>query len=144
MEFTSSKLCHFTSLNCGSRVGKGATFMCCHVSKFAAPHVCTFSLINNWNHKTPNIHLLEPLTLFWMCLTDCSNSHACFLHNLQSHRFACLMALCLFIYRLKNNSDKRAPPPALRAALKTRLLLEKWRVRQHHRARAWEGESVAS
>lgn len=48
------------------------------------------------------------------------------------------------IKRLKNNSDKRAPPPALRAALKTRLLLEKWRVRQHHRARAWEGESVAS
>uniref|UniRef100_A0A4W6EHP7 Endothelin-1 n=1 Tax=Lates calcarifer TaxID=8187 RepID=A0A4W6EHP7_LATCA len=26
----------------------------------------------------------------------------------------------------------------------TRLLLEKWRVRQRHRARAWEGESSAS
>lgn len=36
-------------------------------------------------------------TLFWMCLTDCSNSHTCFLHNLQSHRFACLMALCLYL-----------------------------------------------
>uniref|UniRef100_A0A3P9DLU4 Endothelin-1 n=1 Tax=Maylandia zebra TaxID=106582 RepID=A0A3P9DLU4_9CICH len=44
----------------------------------------------------------------------------------------------------RRSHDKRAPPPALRAALKTRLFLEKWRVRQHHRARAWEGESVAS
>ncbi|XP_069032314.1 endothelin-1 [Embiotoca jacksoni] len=40
--------------------------------------------------------------------------------------------------------SKRVSPVALRAALKTRLLLEKWRVRRRHRARAWEGESVAS
>uniref|UniRef100_A0A668A930 Endothelin-1 n=1 Tax=Myripristis murdjan TaxID=586833 RepID=A0A668A930_9TELE len=35
-------------------------------------------------------------------------------------------------------------PSALRAVLKTHLLLEKWRVRQRHRTRAWEGESTAS
>ncbi|XP_030596417.1 endothelin-1 [Archocentrus centrarchus] len=48
------------------------------------------------------------------------------------------------IKRVKHSSDKQVPPPVLRAALKTSLLLEKWRVRQHHRARAWEGESAAS
>ncbi|XP_051247169.1 endothelin-1 [Dicentrarchus labrax] len=47
--------------------------------------------------------------------------------------------------RIKRNTyEKQGPPLAIEAALKTRLLLEKWRVRQRHRARAWEGESTAS
>ncbi|KAM4631476.1 endothelin-1 [Polymixia lowei] len=48
------------------------------------------------------------------------------------------------IKRMKDGSKGLASPLALRAALKTRLVLEKWRVRQRHRARAWEGESAAS
>ncbi|XP_042292142.1 endothelin-1 [Thunnus albacares] len=48
------------------------------------------------------------------------------------------------IKRMRSSNKKRVSPLALRAALKTRLLLEKWRVRQRHRARAWEGESSAS
>nr|XP_046274401.1 endothelin-1 [Scatophagus argus] len=48
------------------------------------------------------------------------------------------------IKRMKDSHEKRASPPAMRAALKTRLLLQKWRTRQRHRARAWEGESAAS
>ncbi|KAM9339863.1 endothelin-1 [Symphorus nematophorus] len=48
------------------------------------------------------------------------------------------------IKRMKNSNKKQVSPLAIRAATKTRLLLEKWRVRQRHRARAWEGESVAS
>ncbi|XP_047461216.1 endothelin-1 [Mugil cephalus] len=48
------------------------------------------------------------------------------------------------IKRTRNNSSNQVSPPMLRAALKTRLLLEKWRARQHHRARAREGESPAS
>ncbi|KAL7381180.1 hypothetical protein ABVT39_001608 [Epinephelus coioides] len=48
------------------------------------------------------------------------------------------------IKRMTHSNKKRVSPPAIRAALKTRLLLEKWRVRQHHRARSWEGESTAS
>ncbi|XP_033980170.1 endothelin-1 [Trematomus bernacchii] len=44
----------------------------------------------------------------------------------------------------KRNNKKRVSPLAIRSALKTRLLLEKWRVRQHHRGRTWEGESRAS
>ncbi|XP_029370290.1 endothelin-1 [Echeneis naucrates] len=40
--------------------------------------------------------------------------------------------------------EKHVSPRALRVALKTRLLLKKWRARQRHRARAWEGESTAS
>ncbi|KAF3707218.1 Endothelin-1 [Channa argus] len=48
------------------------------------------------------------------------------------------------IKRRKSDNKKRVFPPLLKAALKTRLLLEKWRVRQHHRAREWEGESTAS
>ncbi|XP_071355964.1 endothelin-1 [Trachinotus anak] len=48
------------------------------------------------------------------------------------------------IRRTKNSDKKQASPLALKVALKTRLLLKKWRERQHHRARAWEGESTAS
>ncbi|XP_071757495.1 endothelin-1 [Centroberyx gerrardi] len=48
------------------------------------------------------------------------------------------------IKRMRNSGGEPVSPLALRAALKTRLLLEKWRVRQRHRARAWEGESTAS
>ncbi|XP_070778211.1 endothelin-1 [Enoplosus armatus] len=48
------------------------------------------------------------------------------------------------IKRAKYSNKKRVSPLAIRAALKTRLLLEKWRARQRHRARAWEGESTAS
>ncbi|KAF1381861.1 hypothetical protein PFLUV_G00158400 [Perca fluviatilis] len=48
------------------------------------------------------------------------------------------------IKRMRNSNKKRESPPAIRAALKTRLLLEKWRVRQRHRARAWEAERPAS
>ncbi|XP_041811722.1 endothelin-1 [Chelmon rostratus] len=48
------------------------------------------------------------------------------------------------IKRMKNSNKKRVSPLAVRAALKTRLLLEMWRARQRHRARAWEGESTAS
>ncbi|XP_026204430.1 endothelin-1 [Anabas testudineus] len=48
------------------------------------------------------------------------------------------------IKRMKSNNKKRVVPLLLKAALKTRLLLEKWRGTQHHRARAWEGESTAS
>ncbi|KAK2830641.1 hypothetical protein Q5P01_018572 [Channa striata] len=48
------------------------------------------------------------------------------------------------IKRMKSNNKKRVLPLPLKAALKTRLLLDKWRVRQHHRAREWEGESTAS
>ena len=36
-----------------------------------------------------------------------------------------------------------AAAAARRVALKTRLLLEEWRARRRHRARAWEGESTA-
>ncbi|KAJ4928440.1 hypothetical protein JOQ06_016232 [Pogonophryne albipinna] len=43
----------------------------------------------------------------------------------------------------KRNNKKRVSPLAIRSALKTHLLLEKWRVRQHHRGRTWEGESRA-
>ncbi|KAM9838860.1 endothelin-1 [Aulostomus maculatus] len=48
------------------------------------------------------------------------------------------------IKSMKNRNNKGVSPLVLRAALKSRLLLEKWRVRQRHRARAWEGESTAS
>ncbi|XP_070703137.1 endothelin-1 [Pempheris klunzingeri] len=48
------------------------------------------------------------------------------------------------IKRTKSSNKKRVWPLAIRAALKTRLLLAKWRARQRHRARAWEGESKAS
>ncbi|KAM7373475.1 hypothetical protein PAMP_008323 [Pampus punctatissimus] len=48
------------------------------------------------------------------------------------------------IKRMRNSNNKRVLPQVLSAVLKTRLLLEKWRVRQRHRARAWEGESSAS
>ncbi|KAM8766508.1 endothelin-1 [Acanthopagrus schlegelii] len=48
------------------------------------------------------------------------------------------------IKRMKSGNTKRVSPLAIRAALKTSLLLKKWRARQRHRARAWEGESVAS
>ncbi|GAA6233222.1 endothelin-1-like [Lates japonicus] len=48
------------------------------------------------------------------------------------------------IKRMKNSKKRQVSPLALRAAVRTRLLLEKWRVRQRHRARAWEGESTAS
>ncbi|KAM7384591.1 hypothetical protein PAMA_011788 [Pampus argenteus] len=48
------------------------------------------------------------------------------------------------IKRMRNSNNKRVLAQVLGAALKTRLLLEKWRVRQRHRARAWEGESSAS
>ncbi|KAK5854616.1 hypothetical protein PBY51_004796 [Eleginops maclovinus] len=48
------------------------------------------------------------------------------------------------IKRMRKSLKKRVSPLAIRSALKTRLLLEKWRVGQHHRARAWEGESTAS
>ncbi|XP_076610945.1 endothelin-1 [Chaetodon auriga] len=48
------------------------------------------------------------------------------------------------IKRMKRSDEKRPSPPAVRAALKTRLLLEMWRARQRHRARAWEGGSTAS
>ncbi|XP_034560492.1 endothelin-1 [Notolabrus celidotus] len=48
------------------------------------------------------------------------------------------------IRRTKSSNKKRVSPLAIKAALKTRLLLEKWRVRQRHRARAWEGKSAAS
>ncbi|XP_044028858.1 endothelin-1 [Siniperca chuatsi] len=48
------------------------------------------------------------------------------------------------IKKMENSNKKRVSPLATRAALKTRLLLEKWRVRQRHRARAWDGESTAS
>ncbi|XP_028255128.1 endothelin-1 [Parambassis ranga] len=46
------------------------------------------------------------------------------------------------IRRMKNSNT--VSPLALRAALKTRLLLETWRARRRHRAGAWEGESAAS
>ncbi|XP_053190559.1 endothelin-1 [Scomber japonicus] len=47
--------------------------------------------------------------------------------------------------RIKRSSNKkRVLPQVLRAALKTRLLLKKWSVRQRRRARAWDGESSAS
>ncbi|XP_062292269.1 endothelin-1 [Scomber scombrus] len=47
--------------------------------------------------------------------------------------------------RIKRSSNKkRVLPQMLRAALKTRLLLKKWSVRQRRRARAWDGESSAS
>ncbi|XP_019960093.1 endothelin-1 [Paralichthys olivaceus] len=48
------------------------------------------------------------------------------------------------IKRWKKSNKKQVSPAALRVALKTRLLLEEWRVRRRHRARAWEGESTAS
>ncbi|KAM9383850.1 endothelin-1 [Pholidichthys leucotaenia] len=48
------------------------------------------------------------------------------------------------VTRMENGSSKRASPLALRVALKTHLLLKKWRVRQRRRVRAWEGESAAS
>lgn len=48
------------------------------------------------------------------------------------------------IKRLKMGNKKQLSPLAIRAALKTHLLLKKWRARQRHRARAWEGESTAS
>ncbi|KAI3358787.1 hypothetical protein L3Q82_015183 [Scortum barcoo] len=48
------------------------------------------------------------------------------------------------IKRARSSNKKRVSPLAVKAAIKTRLLLEKWRVRQRHRARAWEGESAAS
>lgn len=50
--------------------------------------------------------------------------------------------LSVFVYRLQNSNKKRLS--AIRATLKTRLLLKKWRARQRHRARTWEGESAAS
>ncbi|XP_056270456.1 endothelin-1 [Pseudoliparis swirei] len=40
--------------------------------------------------------------------------------------------------------EKRASPLATGAALRTRLLLAKWRARQRRRARAWGGESAAA
>ncbi|XP_026156598.1 endothelin-1 [Mastacembelus armatus] len=48
------------------------------------------------------------------------------------------------IKRVKASNKKLVPPLVLKAALKTRLLLKNWRVRQHHRTRAWGGESTAS
>uniref|UniRef100_A0A3Q2UGS0 Endothelin-1 n=4 Tax=Fundulus heteroclitus TaxID=8078 RepID=A0A3Q2UGS0_FUNHE len=42
------------------------------------------------------------------------------------------------------STTNRARPAALRAVLRTRLQLEKWAARRHHRARAWQGESRAS
>ncbi|XP_042362566.1 endothelin-1 [Plectropomus leopardus] len=48
------------------------------------------------------------------------------------------------IKRMSNSNKKRVSPLAIRAVLKTRLLLKKWRARQRHRARSWEGESTAS
>ncbi|MEQ2161294.1 hypothetical protein GOODEAATRI_008243 [Goodea atripinnis] len=50
-----------------------------------------------------------------------------------------------FCLRTESTSrTKRAWPAPLRAVLKTRLLLEKWAVRRHPRARMWRGESTAS
>ncbi|XP_039978690.1 endothelin-1 isoform X1 [Xiphias gladius] len=46
--------------------------------------------------------------------------------------------------RTRSSHGGQVSPVALRAALETRLPLEKWRARQRHRARAWEGESAAS
>nr|XP_020497970.1 endothelin-1-like [Labrus bergylta] len=40
------------------------------------------------------------------------------------------------IKRMRNSNKKRVSPLAVRAALRTRLLLEKWRVRQRHRSTA--------
>ncbi|XP_028317257.1 endothelin-1 [Gouania willdenowi] len=37
--------------------------------------------------------------------------------------------------RITNSTSERASPAALRAVLKSRLLLQKWRVRQRHRTR---------
>ncbi|XP_068432178.1 endothelin-1 [Clinocottus analis] len=48
------------------------------------------------------------------------------------------------IKRTRNGDGKRVSPLAFGAALRTRLLLEKWRARQRHRARAPEGRSAAS
>ncbi|XP_068189530.1 endothelin-1 [Antennarius striatus] len=48
------------------------------------------------------------------------------------------------IKRMTNGDKKRVSPVAIRSALKTRLLLEKWRIRQRHRARAWESKNAAS
>ncbi|XP_068603708.1 endothelin-1 [Brachionichthys hirsutus] len=44
------------------------------------------------------------------------------------------------IKRMTNGGEERVSPLAIRSALKTRLLLEKWRLRERHRVRAWEGE----
>ncbi|XP_030002417.1 endothelin-1 [Sphaeramia orbicularis] len=66
----------------------------------------------------------------------------------SAHGDACTEAQCkhklaVDTGKIKRNR-KQVSPVALRAVVKTRLLLEKWRVRQRHRARAWEGESTAS
>ncbi|XP_060949011.1 endothelin-1 [Limanda limanda] len=49
------------------------------------------------------------------------------------------------IKRWNKSNEKQVSAGALRVALRTRLLLEEWRVRRRHRARAraWEGESTA-
>ncbi|KAG7500727.1 endothelin-1 [Solea senegalensis] len=42
------------------------------------------------------------------------------------------------------NKKQVSPSAALRAASKTRQLLEKWMVQLRHRVRTWQGESTAS
>ncbi|XP_074469633.1 endothelin-1 [Sebastes fasciatus] len=48
------------------------------------------------------------------------------------------------IKRMRNSNKKRVSPLAIRAAVKTSMLLKKWRARQRRRARSWQGESTAS
>ncbi|XP_051991429.1 endothelin-1-like [Xyrauchen texanus] len=49
-------------------------------------------------------------------------------HNLAAHQRT--------IRRVKNRQQSSDAPSRLKTAMKIHLLLEKWRVRQHHRARA--------
>ncbi|XP_030645381.1 endothelin-1 [Chanos chanos] len=48
------------------------------------------------------------------------------------------------IKRLREENQKTVDPLALRTTKKVRLLLEKWRLGQHHRTRAWEPENATS
>ncbi|XP_051949248.1 endothelin-1-like [Xyrauchen texanus] len=57
-------------------------------------------------------------------------------HNLAAHQRT--------IRRVKNTEQISDVPSRLRAVKKIRLLLEKSRVRWHHRARSWEAENASS
>lgn len=52
--------------------------------------------------------------------------------------------IALFFYRVKNTKQIGDILSRVRAIKRIHLLLEKWRERQHHRARAWTSENAAS
>lgn len=64
--------------------------------------------------------------------------------NAETHCKHSLAAKASKIKRLKGKTQQTVSLSAPQAALNLRVLLEKWRGRQRHRAIAWDGESANS